>query len=213
MDYKRIETGGIIFFTPLGKGGWHWGMDYTGGDLYEAEELFKAEHRIRKNRLLFLHLPDGKTAEPVKAREGQYLGRPVLSGGRIYCLLVDFAAKKIRICRCRRDMEAAVKVVELPLEAVTNCYNLMLETEPLTLVRQGNEGRFDVVWPEKSSFEIDPRESFDSRDGDRLIFSQWFEDPDYREETVIRHYPDGAFLERLPGALFTSADGKRWLMC
>ena len=212
MDYKRIETGGIIFFTSLGKGGWHWGMDYTGGDLYEAEELFKAEHRIRKNRLLFLHLPDGRTAEPVRAQEGQYLGRPVLSGGRIYCLTVDFKEKTIVISRCFKEMDGAEEIVRLPLDIVPDCYNLMLHTEPLTLMRQGHENTFQIVWPERGSFEISPRESLDSREGDRLIFSEWFEDPDYREETVIRSVPDGTITERLPGSWLTAPDGTHWLI-
>ena len=212
MDYTRIDTGGITYFAPLEGSGWHWGMDHTDGDLYEAEELFRDRHRISRNRLLFLHFPDGRLAEPVKAKEGQYLGRPAASGGQIYCLSVDFAEKAIRIIRCREDMEGAEEIVRLPLETVPDCYNLMLHTEPLTLTRQGHENMFQIVWPEQGSFEISPRESLDSREGDRLIFSEWFEDPDYREETVIRQVPDGKILERLPGAWLKTPDGKHWLI-
>ena len=40
---KRIETQGITYIEPLvGCNEWYWGTDYIHGDLYEAEELFRA---------------------------------------------------------------------------------------------------------------------------------------------------------------------------
>ena len=39
---KRIETGGITWLQPLvGSGEWYWGTDYTSGDLFEAEDLYR----------------------------------------------------------------------------------------------------------------------------------------------------------------------------
>ena len=48
---KRIITNGIADLEPLaGSSEWYWGADYTSGDLYEAEELFRSGHPIQKNR-------------------------------------------------------------------------------------------------------------------------------------------------------------------
>ena len=47
--------------------------------------------------------------------------------------------------------------------------------------------------------------------GDRLYFSAWFEDPDYREEVVVRSFATGAVAERIPGALMEMPDGQRWI--
>lgn len=211
MDYKVIDTGGIGFFEALG-GGWYWGMDCTGGDLYEAEELFRDGHRITKNRLIFIRFPEGQLLEPVKAAEGQYLGSPVCCDCEVFCLLADFPARQLAILRCAADMRSAEPVVTLPLDAVPDCYNLMLRARPLTLVRQGHEGVFQVVWPDKASFPIEPSESVYARDGDTLIASRWFEDPDYREETVLRRYPTGEVLEQMPGTMMTAPDGSCWLL-
>ena len=131
--------------------------------------------------------PEGKVYEPVKASEGQYLGRPVWSQGRVFCLLVDFNCGLVKILRCREDMSGAELVKELPLNAVKDCYNLMLDTEPLTLVRQGHEN-------------------------DRMVFSKWYEDPYYREETVIRAYPSGEVLEEIKGAVIRMPDGQKWML-
>jgi hypothetical protein len=108
-------------------------------------------------------------------------------------------------------MESAEVHARLPLGAVPDCYNLMLHTTPLTLTRQGHENTFQVVWPEQGSFTIEPQESLDSREGDKLVFSRWYEDPDYREEVIVRKYPTGEVLERANGTLMTMPDGQKWI--
>jgi len=211
MDYQRIDAGGIGCLTRMDGTDWQWGSDYTSGDLYEAEELFRDGHPIRKSRLVFLRWPEPRLYEPIRAKDGQYFGTPCFWAGSVYILLVDFPQKEIRIYRCAADMESAEVHVCLPLDAVPDCYNLMLHAAPLTLTRQGHENTFQVVWPEQCSFPIENTESFDSREGDRLVFSKWYEDPDYREEVVVRKYPTGEVLERADGTLMTMPDGQKWL--
>ena len=72
--------------------------------------------------------------------------------------------------------------------------------------------RFQVVWPDKGEFELGGTETFDCRDGEVMIFSRWFEDPDYREDTVLRKYPGGEIIETLDGPLMVMKDGKKWLL-
>ncbi len=229
-EYGYIETGGIQYCAVLeGADGWYWGMDYTSGDLYEAEELYREGHPIRKNRLIFLHFPEGAVLEPLRAEDGQYLGQPVFYEGDLCFPLVDFAGETITVfalpaaealTAAGAPNEAAAagaalplrELVRLPLSSVKDCYNLRLTVSPLTLVRQGHANDFQLVWPEKGDFAISPAESLDSRDGDVLLFSEWFEDPDYREETVVRRIPDGAVIKRHPGSLFTAPDGVKWIL-
>ena len=213
MEYKRLNTNGISYLERIpGTEKWYWGMDYTDGDLYEAEELFKENHRIKCNRLIFVSYPEGKVYEPMRVREGQFLGKPVFYEDEIYFLLVDFKSRDIFIFKCSEDMTSASMFTRIALDEVKDCYNLMLEISPLTLVRQGSENRFQVVWPDKGNFPIEPSESFDSRDGDKLIFSRWFEDPDYREETIIRTYPTGEIVKSVRGSILEMPDGQKWLL-
>ena len=46
---KTLDTGGITFLAPVpgGTGEWYYGMDVAQGDLYEAEELFRAGKTVR----------------------------------------------------------------------------------------------------------------------------------------------------------------------
>ena len=212
MIIQQIKTGGIGYLSPLmGSTDWYWGTDYTSGDLYEAEELYRDGHRIKQNRLIFVHFPEGRVAEPVNAREGQYFGVPVFDSGAPVLLLADFPAGEIRVLRYEDAAGNVTSVVNLPLSEVENCYNLMLHQETLTLTRQTAEG-FQIVWPERAEFAIHPAESFCFREGEKLYFSQWYEDPDYREEVVVRRFPTGEIIDRYRGSLLELRNGRWWLL-
>ena len=211
---KIIQANGITNISELkNSSGWYWGTDYTDGDLYEAEELFRDEHEIRSNRLIFLHFPEGRTAEPIKATAGQYFGKPVFDQEQVYLLMVDFPAEKILILRWNPDTDIVEHVTEIPLSSAIDCYNLSLYAgKELMLLRQGGSEPLQIIWPEKAQFSIGERESFVFRDGDRLYFSRWEEDPDYREEVVIRQFPTGEILEVLPGVLQEFPSEQYWLL-
>ena len=211
MTIRRIDTGGVAWLEPLIGSDWYWGTDCTSGDLYEAEELYRDGHRIKQNRLIFVHYPDGRVAEPVQAREGQYFGLPACDGGDPVILLADFPAGELRLLRYEDAGGKITPIFTLPRSAVEDCYNLMPHGSPLCLTRQKSE-RFQVLWPDRADFAIHPAESFCFRDGERLYFSRWYEDPDYREEVVVRRMPDGAILEQYRGALNEMPDGQQWLL-
>ncbi len=105
-------------------------------------------------------------------------------------------------------------LAELPLEAARNCYNLRLHVAPLSLTRQGDEDVFEILWPERVSFELGTHESFFLRQGGRLFFNKWYEEgdgPDYRywEETVVRDL-EGRVVETLPGDVRVMPNGELW---
>ena len=191
---------------------WYWATDYIHGDLYEAEELFRQGHSVRSNRLYLIHYPDGTVYEPVKPTDGQYLGSPVYDGSSVVLLAVSFTEGVIRILRFLHQQEKVQEVTQLPLSAVKDCYNLLLHTSPLSLTRQPNDGTFEIIWPEQVRFAIDERETLNFRDGEKLYFNIWYEDPDYREETMVRSLPDGTILERLSGDIRIMPNREQWLI-
>mgnify|MGYP001088810558 CR=1 FL=1 len=211
--FKKIDTQGITYLETLsGSREWYWGTDYIHGDLYEAEELFRDGHPVNRNKLLFVHDPDGTVVQPVIAQKGQYLGRPICYEGRIAILMVDFPAGQIIVIQFDGALENMIERTEIPLSAVKNCYNLMLETAPLMVTRQGNEDTFQILWPEQVSFEIGERESFWIRHGDKLYFSTWQEEPEYREEIIVRKLETGEIIDRFPGVSMTMPDGRLWVL-
>ena len=160
---------------------WYWATDYIHGDLYEAEELFRHGHPVRSNRLYLIHYPDGTVYEPVKPTDGQYLGAPVYDGNSVVLLVVSFIESAIRILRFLHQQGEVQEIAQLPLSVVKDCYNLMLHTSPVLLTRHPNGGIFEIIWPERVRFAINDRETLNFRDGDKLYFNMWYEDPDYWE--------------------------------
>ena len=140
------------------------------------------------------------------------LGTPVYDGSSVVLLVVSFTESVIRIMRFLHQQVEVQEVARLPLSAVKDCYNLMLHTSPLSLTRQPNDGTFEIIWPEHVRFAINDREALNFRDGDKLYFNVWYEDPDYREETVVRSLHDGTILERFPGDIRIMPNGERWLI-
>lgn len=210
---KKISTQGITYIEPLeGSGGWYWGIDHTGGDLYEAEELFRQGHPIQQTRLILLRYPDGKLLEPIKARAGQYFGRPVCCQNKIMLLRVDFGAEVIEILQFDTAGERMTSLVSLPLSSAEDYYNLMLKGSPPLLCRQGHENTFQILWPEAVRFTIGRNESFCGKVGEKLYFSAWYEDPDHREEVLVRRADDGTLIDRFPGSLLSMPDGQIWIL-
>ena len=209
---RIIDIHGITNMELLrgGNNEWYWATDYIHGDLYEAEELFRDGNSVRSNRLYLIHYPDGTVYEPVPPVDGQYLGYPVYAGDSVVLLVVNFTESMIHILRFLPHQEKTQEVAQLPLSLVKDCYNLILHTSPLTLTRQSNDGTFEIVWPEKMSFAIDGKETFNFRDGDKLYFNIWYEDPNYREETLVRALKDGTILEQFSGDIRIMPNGELW---
>lgn len=210
---KLIETQGITHLEKFDSClEWYWGTDYANGDLYEAEETFLMGEPCSPNRLIFVHYPDGTVYEPIKPRKNQYFGTPAYINGFIYILLVSFEEKAIRVFRCSNDRNEVILCIEISLHIVKDCYNLKIDGEPLMLTRQGAENHFQILWPDEIDFCIGNRECFLFRQGDKLYFSEWHEDPDYREEINIRDYATGKLLEKIQGSQMTMPDGQCWIL-
>ncbi|MDO4491667.1 MAG: hypothetical protein Q4B85_11435 [Lachnospiraceae bacterium] len=213
MNYKRIHTNGIECLEKLqGTDEWYWGSDYCSGDLYEAEELFQRHHTVSGNRLVFVKYPEGKVVEPVPGREGQYFGTPVYDDGAIMILLADFHQNKICVMRYEDDAQALECLLEMDRSEISDCYNLLVRTSPLYLSRDGNEGEYEILWPQRSTFQTEENETVFQREGDYLISTRWYEVPEYHEETMIRRYPSGELLERIPGQMMELPDRQKWIV-
>lgn len=210
---KTVDIGRISSIEPLiGTNEWYRATDYIHGDLYEAEELFRNGHSISCNRLYLIHYPDGTVYEPILPVAEHYLGYPVYDNGTVVLLSVDFSGGTIHILRFYPESKELVDVAKIPLSAVENCYNLILYTEPLSLMRQPNDNTFEIVWPERVRFSVEDNETLIFRDGDKLYFNIWYDDPVYHEETVIRDLYSGRVCDRFSGNIQILPNGEKWLV-
>lgn len=210
---KRINTQGITYLEPLeGSSKWYWGTDYIHGDLYEAEELFQKGGRVKSNRLVFVRYPEGSLIEPIPPVDGQYFGRPIYIDHQIMILSVDFVGQEINLIQYDDASRQSTLFTSIPLTAVKDCYNLLLQRDPLMLTRRGNENKFEIIYPEKAEFDISATESFFFRDKDKLFFSAWYEDEEYREEVIVRDITTGEILGTISGTIRLMPDDQKWIL-
>ena len=211
---RRFHLDGITYLThPLGEDScWYYGMDLPSGDIYEALEEAAAGNVPRGSRLVLARFPDGKTAEPLPAKPGRILTDPVCRAGVLYLLAADIPEGTVTAWAFDGQTEELSQIACLPLEKAGSGYNLLLHVWPPMISLQPNDGTFTVLWPEEVTFPIGPRETFNFREGELLYFTTWYEDPDYREETVVRDARTGAELDRFPGDIRRMPDGTGWLV-
>ena len=213
---KTIDLNGITYIEPVpgGTPDWYYGIGREHGDLYEAEELYPSGRPVKGNGLYFVRYPEGEAFRVSSEEPGTYYDTPVFLEDGIFFLQADFPKGRIRILRFDCREHEITLVQELSLDTVKDCYNLQLHTSPLCLTRQGGEGVFEILWPERVCFDMDPHESFFLRDNERLFFSRWHEEgtgSDYRywEDTVIRDL-SGNIAEVMPGDISVMPNGEKW---
>lgn len=211
MDIKDINVSGITYLHAMeGTDQWYYGLDHLSGDLYEAEELYGLGWEVKGSSLFLVKYPEGDVFNPVKKKKNTSLGQPVYYKGVISFPEVDFECAVVKIHSFDCGSCQTSTVAQVSLKEIEDCYNLRVCVWPLTLIRSDNKGNLDIIWPQKKHLEVTLREALDFRDDDKLILSRWQEDPDYREETVIRDFNTGEILKVIPGNIMLMPDGSQW---
>lgn len=213
MCMKTLNLNGITYLHPVSEGNGEWYCALEGdGDLYEAQEIFGYTGFFEGSALFLIHYPEGTVYTLAEKKQNRACGEPVGHGGKISFLTVDFEAEIIEIHAFDCESRSCAYVESLPLDSVKDCYNLRLHEYPLTLSRQDNSDTFEVIWPIRKNIPSAPNESFFCREGNRLYFSAWYEDPDYREEVIVRDIESGEITDRYPGDITVMPDGQLWYL-
>ena len=182
----------------------------TSCDLYDAKETIKSGETFSGMNCHLIHFPDGIVHSPFGLSENVYIERPVWDNGNLFFLSVDFCKQIIHITCYFPDEQRLETIKELQLNVVEDCYNLMLKTSPLMLCRDSNNGIYEIVWPENKKIEIGQTEGLLFRDGEDLYFPEWYEDPDYRENVIIRDLNTGKIKDKFEGYLCKLPNGVYW---
>ena len=208
---KEIGLEGISWISFIdGSREWYCGRSFGSGDLYEAQELAESGRLPSGDALKLVHWPDGTVYTPLEKHQGVCCGNAVYHDNRIFILSVDFNERQIRIHAFDCGTKQLSTAAEIPLDTVEDCYNLRLITAPATLCRSGKDSRVEILWPEQASFMTDSHESLFLREGNMLYLSCWYEDPDYREDTIVRDLYDGRVIEHIAGDIRIMPDGALW---
>ena len=211
MKQLHIKDATFLHPVPGLEHTWYYALNYVHGDLYEAEEVFRAGEPVEGRSLYLVRYPDGTVFQPVQKVPGTYPGEPYGEAGTIYIPYVKFEQGILEILAFCCDSGETGPFVQISLNEVKDCYNLAVTGSPVCLIRQGAGDEAEMIWPEKWHVKLAPNEVFVCRDGNDLYFSRWFEDPEYREETVVRNRA-GDTLHVYNGDVFRMPDGQLWIL-
>lgn len=232
-EIKGLENG--YFENIEGTSEWYYSHVSSKSfcDLYEAEEIVNDGYTFVGMGCALIHYPDGKVFKAFEIKENIYVEKPVFLNGKIYFLEVDFDKKVMRVIYidseelissnfeddkesnedkfCNISIEDIKHVeAEISLSEVEDCYNLMLKISPMMITRAGNDGYFEIIYPEKKRYNIDVREGFDFRNGDDMYFASWDENPEYEDFIVVRDYESGEVKSMQRGSIFRMPNGEMW---
>lgn len=185
-------------------------------DLYEVEEILQAGETYEGMTCVLVHYPDGKVYYPFVTKENVYVDSPVFWDDVLYFLVADFNERTVQIVAFdTNDYEQKV-VTELKLGESESWYNLMLHVAPVMLTRDTQENVLEVLYPEKKTFKMSDHEVMLFRDGDKIYFSEWFEEDEpnyeYHEMVIVRDWNTGEEIERFDGQLCRMPNGDIWVM-
>ncbi|MBE6043158.1 MAG: hypothetical protein E7216_02735 [Clostridium thermopalmarium] len=179
-------------------------------DLYEAEEIINSGKVFQGMNCHLIHFPSGKVYSPFKMQENVYVEKPIWNNGELNFLVINFNTRLLNILKYIPEKQKLERLVELSLSEVKDCYNLKLEIMPLTLGRSGNDGFYQIIWPEKKNITIGETETVLFRDGDKLYLSEWYENPEYHENVIVRDIRTGKIIEKSEGYLCRLANNVYW---
>lgn len=222
-EIKGLENG--YFENIEGTSEWYYSHVSSKSfcDLYEAEEIVNDGYTFVGMGCALIHYPDGKVFKPFEIRENIYVEKPVFLDGKIYFLEVDLDKKIMSLIYIDSeelisgdfDEDKSIEDMkhveaEISLLEVEDCYNLMLKIAPVMITRDGNDGYFEIIYPEKKIYNIEDREGFDFRNGDDMYFASWDENPEYEDFVVVRDYEGGEVKRVEKGSIFRMPNGEMW---
>lgn len=215
---KKIECGQFYLEpVPYSNGRWYYSIDYNHGDVFEADEIIKQGRELKGDVLTFVSYPEGKVCYQSQRRRRLSYTSPVFCDDRIYYLSVDFDSRIVSINYFDPASDKAGVKNVFSLNKLDTLYNLRLDLDPLTVsVQYSRESEmiFHIIYPEDAVLRGDIRESMYCRDGNKLYFSQWYEDEEenYFEKTIIRDINTGEILDEFEGDITIMPDGQKWLI-
>jgi len=181
----------------------------------EAYEVPDFQNKYPGTRLYFFQYPSGKVFEPIKQEQNVFLERPVYEqkNNSFGIVRYDFNKQLIQVLVFKPDDSSVETLTELPFAKVKDLENIRLIISPFALVKHDVQNdAVQFLWPEEKHYQFEQNESLDFQGDGKLYLSKWMEDPDYREEIIVRDAESGKILERSPGYLIRMPDGSIWKM-
>lgn len=195
-----------------GTDSWYFGQWTPCSEAYEVPEF---GNKYPGTKLYFIEYPSGKVFEPIKQEVNVFLERPIYEhrDNSFGIIRYDFNKEVIQVLIFRPECYSVNTITEIPFLKFGDMINVRLIISPFALVKHDvHKDAVEFIWPKERNYEFEKNESLYFQDEGQLYLTKWIEDPDYREEIIVRDAKTGKILERSPGYLRRMPDGSMWKM-
>lgn len=184
-------------------------------DGVDVEDILDCQDEYMGNKVYLIHI-SGKIFEPVKQEKNIYLSNPVynVDDNAFAIVKFDFNKKIIQILKYDIETNHCSVVGEVPLSKGGDLINVGVLQNSYTLVKHENLDDFAIfLYPVEKKIQLEENEVLVLLNDNKLISFKWIEDPDYREEIIIRNFETNEVLERKDGFNAIMPNGEFWLLC
>lgn len=181
----------------------------------DADELLYSDKDYEGNRLYLIHI-SGKIFEPIRQKKNVFLSSPVYNrdDNAFVIIRYDFVKKTIQIVKYEINSDNCSVIGEVPLSKGGDLINIKILQNSYILVKYENtEDTANIIYPDEKCIHLEENEGLISLSGNMLVSSKWIEDPDYREEIIIRDYETTEITERKDGYAAVMPNGEIWMFC
>lgn len=192
---------------------WFYGSADTG---LEAADLLhmREDYVYEGSRLFFIHL-SGELFEPIKQEQNVFLSAPVYhtDDNAFAVIKYDFNKRIMQMLKYEPGADRCSVLGEIPLSKGGDLINISILPNSYILVKyEAMRDSAAFLYPFEKEIQLEENESIHCVNGSRLIDWKWIEDPDYREEIIIRNLETAEITERKNGFVRTMPNGELWLL-
>lgn len=176
------------------------------------DDLLDTNYEFEGTRLILLNI-QGEMYEPIKKEKNVCLSEPFynIDEDKFLVIRTDFNKQTIELIKFSTNQNDAEVIFDMLLENGGDLINLKVIRNSNILGKYEGEN-FKMFYPKNMLVSLEENESIYAVNNDKFICSKWIEDPEYREEIIIRNIFDGEITDRKPGYSEIMPNGELWLM-
>lgn len=210
MEIKEFSNSEKIY-TEYIEGTYEWFYCQMPNDIC-PNDLFKTGKKFYGTSLIMINIK-GEMSEPIKIQKNVCLSQPFynIDENKFLVIKSDFNNQVIELIKFSAGQNDAKVIFDMPLQNGGDLINLrVIKNSDFFGKYEGDN--FKIFYPKNMLVKLEENESIVTVNNDKFICSKWIEDPEYREEIIIRNIDNGEIIDRKLGYSEIMPNGELWLM-
>lgn len=185
-------------------------------DFLDVEDLLETpDNFIFEGNQVFLINISGRIFEPIQQEHNVFLSKPIYNAddNALAIIKYDFSKECIQIVKYDIQTDSCSVIGEVPLSKGEDLINVRILQNSYVLIKhEFIEDITNILYPVEKQIQLEKNEDLFLISDGRLISSKWIEDPDYREEIIVRDFNTTEIITRKNGYVSIMPNGEIWML-